>query len=835
MEDLIRDFRHAVRQLVKAPGFTFVCIITLALGIGANTAIFSVTNAVLLRYLPVPNPQQLVYFHLDNQPRGTSQTGYNDTSFSLPVYEAMRTQRRIFSDVMAMVPVAWGKAAVRFGPQPEEAYGEMVSGNFFSGLGVRLFFGRGFTREDETAHSPLVILSYNWWTRRFAQDRSILGKTLYVSGLPFSIVGIAPRGFDGADPEKPMDFWIPLQARPDLNAWGMPSSVQTLYGSPNWLCLLLVGRLQPGVTQRQAISQLTPVFQRALYSAVKHIDPTEPKARLFFSSARGIEDLRADYQHPLTFLMAMVFVVLVIACANVALMLTARNANRRREFGVRMALGASRLQIFRQLLMEGVLLAGVGAAVGWLFSSWVTQALTAWSGLDVMVYPDRKVLLVTLVLALASALAFGLAPIRTATTVPMSVAMKASAATSNTDRTQYFGRRLVVMLQITLCFVLLVAAGLLFGSLRNLQSRNLGMRTDGLLLFGLNPQKDIRSDADAILFHKAILDRIRSLPGVESATVLQNRIGAGVSNNNGVLVDGRNPQPGKPIAPMRDNEVGPGFLHVSGIPLLLGRDISESDTASSQKVVVVNKTFADRYLPHSDPLGHHVAFLDDPKTQYAIVGVAQNSRYTGIREPDRPMAYFPYTQVPAVREMQYEVRSFADPTSLVPEIARVVRAFDPDVPMQKPITQQAQFDESVSQERLTANLSTFFGLLSALLVAIGLYGTLAYSVSRRTVEIGVRMALGAKRAQILWMILRESLWAAAIGIGLAVPIAALVARALGSMLYGLSPLDPAAFALALLGITAVALISQLHSGPPRCLRRSSKIPPRRVIETAHYP
>ncbi|MBV8809150.1 MAG: FtsX-like permease family protein [Acidobacteriaceae bacterium] len=572
-----------------------------------------------------------------------------------------------------------------------------------------------------------------------------------------------------------------------------------------WLSLLLVGRLQPGVAQERAIAQLTPAFQRAIYTGIKKTDPKEPKPRLYFTSARGIEDFRADFQRPLTFLMGMVLVVLIIACSNVAMMLIARNVNRRREFGIRMSLGASRMQIFRQLLIEGVLLAGIGAIAGWLFSSWATEVLTAWSGLDVVVRPDRNVLAFTLTIALLAALTFGLTPIRTATTVPMSMAMKASAATSNTDWTQYLGRKLVIVGQILLCFVLLVAAGLLAGTLRNLESRNLGMRTDGLLMFGLNPQKDIHSDADAIRFHKAVLDRIRTLPGVESATVVQNRVGGGISNNNGTLVDGRNPLPNERFAQMRDNEVGAGFLHVLGIPLLVGRDIAESDTASSEKIVVVNETYAEQYLKGTNPLGHHVAFLSDRNAQYTIVGVTRNSRYTGIRERDQPMAFFPFTQVAGVLEMDYEVHTFRDPQALIPVIARIVRALDSNAPMEKPITQRAQFEESVSQERLTANLSTFFGLLSALLAAIGLYGTLAYNVSRRTVEIGVRMAVGAQRSEILRMILRDSLWIVAIGLGLGIPVAVLVARALRSMLFGLSPLDPMAFCLALMGITTIAL------------------------------
>ncbi len=393
------------------------------------------------------------------------------------------------------------------------------------------------------------------------------------------IIGVAPPRFNGADPAGPMDFWVPLQNRPDLNAWGLPATDHTLYGSPNWLCLLLVGRLRPGITWNQAIAQLTPVFQRAIYSGVTVHDPKEPKPQLYFSSVHGIENLREDYERPLRFLMGMVGLVLLIACSNVAMLLIARNSNRVRKFGLRMALGGSRRDLFHQLLAESLLLVIAGAAAAWIFAAPATQALTAWSGVDISITPDRNVALFTAAVALAIALVFGLAPLRTATRVPMNEALKTSAGTSNTDRTQHSGRRFVLTMQVSLCFVLLVAAGLLFRTLRNLESRNLGMRTQGLLVFGVDPQRNIHGDADGVRFHQRLLERIRRLPGVDSATVMQVRIGTGASNNDGVLVDGRNPLPSERYAPMRTNLVGPRFLHVLGIPILRGRDVAETDTA----------------------------------------------------------------------------------------------------------------------------------------------------------------------------------------------------------------------------------------------------------------
>ena len=804
METLAQDARYAIRQLIRMPGFTLVCVATLTLAIGANTAAFSVMNAILLRYLPVPNPQQLVYLHLENQPLGTTQNGYSDTSFSLPVYEQMRGQRQAFSELMALAPLAVQKTTVRVDLEPEQAYGEMVSGNFFSGLGVQLLLGRGFTSKDEQDHSPVVVLSYEWWTRRFAQDRNVLGKVLSIKGVPFTITGVAPRVFFGADPDHAMDFWIPLQGRSDLNPWGGASSSQTLYGSPNWLCLLLIGRLQPGVSKDLAASALTPLLQRTLYAGVQGNDPGEPQPRLYFSSVRGIEDLQADYQYPLNFLMGMVLVVLVIACSNVAMLLSVRNLNRRRDFVLRVALGASRSRILRQLLTEGALLAGIGAAAGWVFSNWATKILTRWSGLEVTVAPDRNVLIFTLLISLAAALAFGLLPVRGATTVSLSEAAKTTKGASNTTPAQRFSQSLIVGAQILFCLVLLVAAGLLSSTLRNLQNQDLGVRADELLVFGLEPGKDVHSDADAIRFHQAMLGRIRSLPGVESATVIENRLGAGTSGNDGVLVDKQNPLPGERFAPMRTNSVGEKFLHVLGIPLVLGRDLEESDDQSSQKVVVINETFARRYLPDTNPLGHHISFLTG-KSQWEIVGVARNSRYTGLHEEDHPTAYFPYKQLSEISEMQYEVRTISAPSVLVPTITQAVHALDPDLPLKKPITQKAEFDESISRERLTGNLAVFFGILSVLLVATGLYGTLSHSVSRRRVDIGVRMAMGARRGDILWMITRESLTVSGIAIVLALPVAGLVAYVMRSMLYGIGPMDLPVFLMALGGVVILTL------------------------------
>jgi len=416
MATLLQDVRYGIRMLAKNPGFTAVAVLTLALGIGANTAIFSVMNAALVRRLPVPDPERLVRLHTADQPPQTSQTGYNDTSLTEPVFEELRKQHDVFSDVVAYVPLSYRKVAVRIGSdEPEEANADMVSGNFFSGLGVRLARGRGFTLEDETRHTQTAVLSYAYWTRRFARNPSVLGQTLYIKGVPFTIIGVASREFGGVGQGEPTDIWVPFQTRADLKPWGRsPDSSDSLYGDPTWLFLLMIGRLQPGVSEKKALAQLNPIYQGTLISSGIKQDPKAQPVELFFTSVRGIGQVQDNYEKPLLVLMAMVGVVLVIACGNVAMLLVARNTARRQEFSLRLALGATRLQLLRQLLTESLVLVGAGTALGWLFATWATEAMVVWAGLDFNVSPDQRVLAFTLALSALAALLFGLAPLRNA-------------------------------------------------------------------------------------------------------------------------------------------------------------------------------------------------------------------------------------------------------------------------------------------------------------------------------------------------------------------------------------------------------------------------------------
>jgi predicted permease len=498
----------------------------------------------------------------------------------------------------------------------------------------------------------------------------------------------------------------------------------------------------------------------------------------------------------------------------------ARNSVRQREFSLRAALGAGQVRLFRQLLAESLLLVAAGGAGGWMLALWGSQALGRWAGLDANVTPDGTVLFFTAAICFAAALVFGFAPLRGAANIPPWVALRAFGINASRERAGVRAGRAVVALQIAMCMALLLGAGLAVRTLVNLENANLGMRAERLLVFGITPPQSLRDDIEVIRFYDRLMDRLRVLPGVESATTVQLRPGAGGSNNTIAFVDGVQPHENILDSMVRWNAAGPDFFRVMGTPILSGRDFTAADSLMSGKVAIVNQTFAERFLAGRDALGHHLAIDGEHGEPYTIIGVAQNSKYRRVREPESPMAYFPYQQIPDIATMQIELRANGNPKALLPEVEHVVRDLGPDLAPLQPMTQQAQFEASFSQEHLFARLAMFFGLLAALLLATGLYGTLAYRVTRRTSEIGVRMALGARRQQVLWMVLRESLGVSVAGVFLGLPLAVTGARLLRSLLFGLAPSDPLALVLAEMGTCAVALAASLIPA-----RRATKIDP----------
>ncbi len=770
MARFLTHIQYAVRQLRKAPGFTLVCVLTLALGIGANTAVFSVMNAVLLKSLPVAEPDRVVYLNTSGSPKRTGTIDSHET-FSYPVYDALRQQHRGLSQVIAYVPLSNDKVAVRYESEPEQAEGDMVSGNFFSGLGVKLARGRGFTDQDEASHAAIAVVSYNYWARRFSRSPDALGKTLYVNGVPTTIVGIAADGFEGADAGNSTDFWIPLQDRAELNAWGNPpENGRTYRENATWWCLRLLGRLAPGMTKAQAVAQAQSTFQTAAYVGLGNPEPGEQRPVLSLRDAKNFPGYDEQYGKPLRMLMAMVGLVLLIALSNVVLLLLARNATRQREFSLRLALGA-------------------------------------WAQIEASLSPDNTVLVFTLSILVLAALLFGLAPLRFALSVGPALALKTSAATSNTDAGKTRTGKIIVALQMALCVVLLVGGGLLIRTLRNLQHISLGFSTDGLVVFGVNPQ-NIHSVPEGIAFYQELMRKLRVLPGVESVTIMEERLGSWWSNNNDMMVDGKmsSGENGSPW--VRSNVVGPDFFHTLGVPVLAGRDFADSDTATSPHVGIVNELFAKRFLPNQDPLGHTIG-TDDGKYQMTIVGVVRDHKYRSIDEEPVPMAWYMYAQLPITGKMHVELRVRGEPLAILPAARKAVQQMDPNLPLIQPITQQAQYETTISQQLLFARLAGFFGLLAVLLVATGLYGTLAYRVNNRTVEIGVRMAVGARRGQVVWMVLRDSLILTAVGVAIGVPLASLVAKALTSALYGVKPYDGLTYLLAVCGVVSVAMAASL--------------------------
>ncbi len=801
LDDLIRDLRQTGRMLAANRGFSSIAILMLALGIGANTAIFSVTNALLLRMMPVHDPQQLYRVSCDGQPDNASNTGNSQTSFSDYVFQHLRTDHNAVSDLIAYVPLGFNKISVRTGTLPEEAAADMVSGNFFSGLGVRPFCGRLLSGEDEFTHATVAVISYGYAAGRFGKVCSAVGQPIYVKGLPFTIVGVTANGFTGLE-ETPTDVWVPFQLRPELNAWG--ASRKSYSADPNWWCLRIIARLKGGLTKAAAEAALNPVFQHAAYEPLggKPAQGEKP-TRLHLVEARGIAS--ADgFQKPLLILQVMVGILLVIACGNVSMLLAVRNAARSREFSVRLALGGSAGRLLRQLLAEGAALVSCGTLLALLFAVLATRVLARWAELETSLALDRTVLLFTLAVSVVTALVFGAAPAFGVSRISLAESIKTSAATAYRDRSKISFGQVTAVVQLSLCLTLLVGTGLLVQTLRNLEKVNVGFRTSGLLLFGISPQLQGKGDDKAIAFYRGLMEKLRSLPQVESVTLMGNRLASGWSNNTNAVVDGNTPRDVSNNM-LRWNNVGPDFFRTLGIPMVEGRDFNDADSQHAPPVAIVNRTFVHRFLKDRNPIGHTASFTK--RKPFTIVGVVEDSKYTGIQESPAAMAWFPYTQVGQVGAMHIELRTAGPPAAILPLVREAVARFAPDLALLQPRTQQAEFDKTISGQRLLAKLSLAFAVLAIVLVATGLYGTISYNVARRTNELGIRMALGAERGQVLWMILRGGLVLGAIGLGLGIPLVIASSKILASLLYGVTPIDLISIAAAVIGILAVVVLA----------------------------
>jgi predicted permease len=798
LEDLGRDWKQTVRVLAANRGFAAIAILTLALGIGANTAIFSVTNALLLQTLPVTEPQQLYRVQTSRMPNNANNTGNPRKSFSDYVFEHLRGNSTVLSSLVAYVPLGSNKISARVGTEPEEVSADMVSGNFFGGLGVRAACGRLLSAQDEASHAPFAEVSYAYAGGRFGEPCSAVGKPINIKGVPFTIVGVTANSFQGVE-KNPTDLWIPFQLRPELNAWG--SAGRSYYSSdPKWWCMLMMARLKPGVSRAAAEAALNPLFQRAAYEPLGgKPEQGEQPVRLSLIQAQGIDGAE---KQPLLILQVMVGLLLIIACGNVLMLLAVRNASRAREFCVRLALGGSRGRLIRQLLAESLVLVLGGTALGLIFALVATRALSQWAELDIPAMPDGTVLLFTLLVSVVAALAFGIGPAFSASRVAIADSIKSSAATAHRDRRRVAAGNVLTAVQLALCLVLLVGTGLLVRTLQNLRHVNVGFQTSGLLVFGISPQ--LSDQAKAAAFYPDLIARLRTVPQVRSVTLMGNRIASGWTNNTDAYVDGQTPK-NVDDTMLRWNDVGPDFFTTLGIPLLAGRDFNEADTASSGPVVIVNRTFVKRFLPGQNALGHTASYTG--RKAFNIVGVVEDSKYSGVEEDPQAMAWFPYTQMGHIGTMHVELRTSGPPLMVLPAVRHALAEFAPDLALLQPRTQQAEFDRSISTEILLAQVSTSFAVLAVILVTVGLYGTISYSVKRRTTEVGIRVALGAERGAVVWMILRSGLLLCLIGLALGIPLVFASARFLQSLLYGVTPLDPVSIAGAVVGLFFVGLLA----------------------------
>jgi predicted permease len=819
---IVQDIRYALRMLRKSPGFTAVAVLTLALGIGANTAIFSLINTIMLRSLPVKDPQHLVLFQWesDKWPPHFSMTGWKSGfSFSYEEFKEFSTQKNVMSSVFAFVPLGFNdqNTTVGINGEPTLADGVMVTGQYFSGLGVTPLLGRGITDADENPAAPrAAVISYAYWTRRFARDPSIIGKSVTLNGIPFTIVGVTPRNFYGISVGTEPDLWVAFDDKPNMRPWSKPpGGTDSVFTERDWLCLNIMGRLKDGVTRDQAQGALDAVFHQFV-TADWH--PPKESGIPHFILAPGSQGLPVvqDYTaQPIYILTVAVGLLLLIACANVATLLLARANSRKKEISVRLAIGASRSRLIRQLLPESVLMSALGGLLGLVFANWGTQALIALisrANNETMIFDagtDSRVLFFTFLVAMLVGILFGLAPALRASKADLLSAMKDNASAVSDPRNKHRLGESLIVAQVAATVVLMIGAGLFVRTLANFESHNFGFDQRNLLTFGLDPTRAGYHDARLLNLYTQLLDRIQALPGVRAATLIEDAPFSGWSSkNSSVSVEGSAQNPSN--SEMYWQRVGPDFFSTMGISTVLGRGIQRTDTAASPKVAVVDETFTKRYFPGESPIGHRFSLSSkyDPANSYEIVGVVRPAELTDVNPGVHPKGYASYAQFPkTLGQMFFEVRAEGPPATIVSELRNAVHQTDASLPLIALKTQAEETSEALSFQRLFARLTTIFGLLALLLAMIGLYGTIAYAVTRKTHEIGIRMAVGAKPSNILGMVLRQGIALTLIGVAFGVVATLGATRLISSMIFGFSPYDPLTFVAVAVILSIVALLA----------------------------
>jgi predicted permease len=815
------DVRFALRNLRRSPLFTAVAVASLALGIGANTAIFTLVDQLILRLLPVRDPRQLVMIwstgpHMGNN-RGMRATSY-------PMYQDFQQKSQAFSYVFCRYFAA---TSITFGAQTERINAELVSGNYFEALGVKPALGRVFSpEEDDRVYKghPYVVLSYPYWVTRFAADRSVIGKKVIVNNYPMTIVGVSAAGFLGLDPSQSPQVRISIQMKPLMTpGWDDLGNRRS-----QWINIF--ARMKPGYTVESARASLQPLFTQILNDELAEpaMADTSPYYRgqflkrkvLMETAASGFSYLRRDYGTALIVLMAMVGLVLVIACFNVANLLIARAMARQKEVAVRLAMGASRWQLLRQLLTESLLLSAAGGLAGLLLAVGMVRALLAFlpagnMPLMLRAAPDLRVLAFTAALAVATGLLFGLAPALQALRFDLWPTLKDVVGAVTGAGGSVRLRKALVMAQVAFSFLLLAGAGLFVRTLANLRDARSGFRDmENLITFQVDPSLNGYSTERLQAFYKQALEEIRSTPGVQSVSCVVVPVLQGWEWDSTMSVEGHRVADGEDIQAFM-NAVSPGYFQTMGVPLLEGRDFDRRDEGIRAKgaedfgmfrTAVVNRKFAAHFFGNRSPIGRHLGFGNGPKTKLniEIVGLVEDSLYEGPREGVRRQVFVPLTQSNFPAGVAFYVRTSMDSVRMFSAVRGKIRALDSSVPIFDLKTLDRQLDDTLGTERLIALLAGAFGVLATVLAAIGLYGVMAFVVARRTKEIGLRMALGAARGRVVWMVLRESLRMLGAGLALGVPAALLLSRLVSAQLYGVTSNDLGTLLAALALLAAVA-------------------------------
>jgi predicted permease len=851
MDNLLKDLRYGLRMIWKSPGFAAIAVMSLALGIGANTALFSVVDAMLLKKLPVKEPDRLVLM-ASTAGRGFSPGNYTGntrrdpvtgigymTSFLYQSFAQMREQESGLSDLFAFGNV---NLNVNADGQADVASGQAVSGNYYAGLGVQALVGRTITDEDDRAGaSPVAVISHKYWQRRFGADPEVVGKQVNLNNVAFTIVGVTQQGFDGTmQVGSTQDVSIPIAWEPQV-----ATERSRMQGAGTWW-LRLMGRLGPDATAEQVQASLEGMFIQTMLehraarqaqaqaqgqNAVPPLDPNDyPRFRVDPGS-QGEMNVRQSYAPSLYLLLGVVGLVLLVACANVANLLLARATARQKEIAVRLALGASRWRLIRQLLTEAMLLATIGGALGVLLALWIKEGLLAvsdWGGSgmsELRVATDLRVLGFTLLLSLLTGLVFGIAPAWRATRIDLTPSLKDSGRGSSAASRSLLSKGLIVA-QVAMSLLLLVGAGLLLRTLHNLQKVETGFNGQNLLLFSLDPGLIGYKGERLAELYRRLTERMEGVGGVRAVTfsrhaLLSRSMGGRDAYVPGATApaDGGGPGRGIFLHQVRDN-----FLEAMEIPLLLGRPLSARDHERAPKVAVVNQTFARRFFTDENPIGKLFTFDSNKPADIEIVGLAQDAKYSSQRDEIPPTVYVPWLQeLRALNSASFEVRTATDPASYVAAIREAVGEVDGNLPVGNVRTQVEQADQTLAQERLFAKLLSLFGLLAQQLASIGLYGVLAYSVSQRTHELGIRIALGASRGNVQWMILRQGMTLALIGVVLGLVGAYVLTKylkSLNDMLYNVSATDPLVFGVSAVLLVAVALVACYLPA-----RRATKVDP----------